>query len=172
MVDGIAPSQPAAAAPGPRRADGRPLSGRDAQALRQMQQRDREVRSHEAMHQAVGGSLAGPASFDYRSGPDGRRYAVSGEVPIDTAPERELRATIIKMQRVIDAALAPPDPSAQDQSVAVQAQGTMARAQSELSRVESEEARAAARRAHERADGYLLGWQGHRPTGQRIDVIV
>ncbi len=83
--------------------------------------RDREVRTHEAAHQAAGGGLAGAASFSYETGPDGKRYAVGGEVSIDMGSERDPAATIAKMQRVRAAALAPANPSAQDLAVASQA---------------------------------------------------
>ena len=83
--------------------------------------RDREVRTHEAAHQAAGGGLAGSASFSYETSPDGKRYAVGGEVSIDMGSERDPAATIAKMQRVRAAALAPADPSPQDLAVASQA---------------------------------------------------
>ncbi|HAT10584.1 MAG TPA: hypothetical protein DCS97_08330 [Planctomycetes bacterium] len=95
----------------------------------ELQARDAEVRAHEAAHKAAGGSLAGGMSFSYQSGPDGRRYAVGGEVAIDTGAERDPQATIAKMQRVIAAALAPAQPSSQDRAVAAQARATMTEAQ-------------------------------------------
>ncbi|NVJ59462.1 MAG: catalase [Gammaproteobacteria bacterium] len=103
------------------------------QQVEQLKSRDREVRAHEAAHAAVGGQYAGAPSYTFQTGPDGRRYAVGGEVPIDIGvvsgnPE----ATIRKMQQVRRAALAPQDPSAQDQSVAAQATAQEAAARAEL----------------------------------------
>jgi hypothetical protein len=98
----------------------------------ELQARDAEVRAHESAHKAAGGSLAGGMSFSYQTGPDGRRYAVGGEVSIDTGAERDPQATIAKMQRVIAAALAPAQPSSQDRAVAAQARATMAEAQRQL----------------------------------------
>lgn len=122
-----------AARPGaPRGADGRPLSREEEEQLRELQARDRAVRAHEAAHKAVGGALAGSMSFSYQTGPDGRQYAVGGEVTIDVAPERDPRATVAKMRQVIAAALAPADPSPQDRAVAAQAAAQLAEAQRQL----------------------------------------
>lgn len=89
------------------------------QQVSELSARDREVRVHEAAHAAVGGQYAGSPSFGYDTGPDGRRYAVSGEVPIDASPVAgDPEATLRKMRIVQSAALAPADPSEQDRRVA------------------------------------------------------
>lgn len=104
------------------------------QELSDLKARDREVRAHEAAHQAVGGQYAGSISFVYERGPDGAQYAVGGEVSIDTAPvQGDPQATIEKMRVVRAAALAPAEPSAQDRAVAAEAMQLMLQAQSELS---------------------------------------
>lgn len=96
---------------------------------------DREVRAHEQAHKNVGGKFAGSASFGFEVGPDGRRYAVSGEVSIDIAPVAgDPEATIAKMNTVAAAALAPAKPSGQDRQVAAQATAIRAGAQAELTR--------------------------------------
>jgi hypothetical protein len=89
--------------------------------LSELQSRDRNVRAHEAAHQAAGGSAAGPASFTYKLGPDKRQYAVGGEVPIRLESGRTPEETIAKARQVRAAALAPADPSAQDMAVAASA---------------------------------------------------
>ena len=95
--------------------------------------RDREVRAHEQAHAAVGGSYAGAPSYTYTHGPDGQRYAVAGEVSIDTsAVANDPQATLSKMEIVVRAALAPAEPSAQDLRVAAQAQVQMVQARVEL----------------------------------------
>jgi hypothetical protein len=101
-----------------------------------LSQIDRLVRAHEAAHFAAGGSLVrGGPNYSYRQGPDGKRYAVAGEVNIDTSPiDGDPRATIIKAQRIQRAALAPADPSAQDRSVASAASSMAADAGMELAR--------------------------------------
>ena len=87
-----------------------------------LQSRDREVRAHEAAHQAAGGTLVAGASYQLETGPDGRSYAVGGDVTIDVAiVPGNPQATEAKMRQVRDAALAPAQPSAQDVQVAAQA---------------------------------------------------
>lgn len=104
----------------------------EQQEIRELSARDREVRAHEQAHAAVGGQYAGAASFDYQRGPDGVRYAVGGEVPIDVGREPTPEATIEKMQVVKRAALAPAEPSAQDRRVAAEASRQEAEARQEL----------------------------------------
>ncbi len=95
--------------------------------------RDREVKAHEAAHTSVGGQYAGIASFSYTTGPDGKRYASGGEVPIDTSSvPGDPQATIDKLRVVQRAARAPVDPSSQDQRVAAAAGAKIAEAQAEL----------------------------------------
>jgi len=90
--------------------------------LREMSQRDREVRQHELAHMAAAGRYGGAATFHYERGPDGKRYAVSGEVPIDLTPVKgDPKATLRKMQQIRRAALSPADPSPRDRQVAAQA---------------------------------------------------
>jgi hypothetical protein len=103
-------------------------------AIKELQRTDSRVRAHEAAHQAAGGGLVkGSASFTYKIGPDGKQYAVGGEVKIDMSeiPD-DPRATIKKMQQVIRAALAPVDPSGQDRSVASAASNIENKAAAEL----------------------------------------
>jgi len=109
----------------------------------QLKQRDQEVRTHEQAHQSAGAGLTGSASYTYTTGPDGKRYAVGGEVSIDTSPKRnDPSGTIQKMQQVIAAALAPADPSGQDRAVAAQASSAMATARMELVQERSVQERA------------------------------
>jgi hypothetical protein len=104
-----------------RLAGGRALDDAQLRELEALRRRDRHVRSHEAAHQAAGGDLAGPASFTYRVGPDGRSYAVGGEVPIASRRGRTPDETIAIARRVRAAALAPTDPSAADLAAAAAA---------------------------------------------------
>lgn len=116
----------------------------EKQEIIQLKQRDREVRSHELAHAAVGGSVTGSPSYSFTIGPDGKKYATSGEVSVDlsTVPG-DPQASIIKLKKVYAAALAPANPSAQDARVAAQASSLILQAQSELlqaSRNESDSA--------------------------------
>lgn len=116
--------------------------------------RDQEVRTHEQAHAAVGGRYAGAPSYTYERGPDGKRYAVGGEVGIDTSPiPNDPEATLRKMEVVIRAALAPAEPSAQDRQVAAQAQAQMAEARAQLAQQQRSEAQAASEaRAEQRKE--------------------
>ena len=110
------------------------LDEAELKQLMELKARDREVRAHEATHQAVGGQYAGSISYVYERGPDGAQYAVGGEVSISTSPVRgDPQATIDKMRVVRAAALAPAEPSSQDRAVAAEAMQLMLQAQAELS---------------------------------------
>jgi hypothetical protein len=110
------------------------LSEDELKMVEELKARDLEVRAHEQAHKSVGGQYTGAISFSYQAGPNGKRYAVGGEVPIDVSPiAGNPQATITKMMVVSAAASAPALPSAQDQMVAAQAARTMSEAQAELS---------------------------------------
>lgn len=113
-----------------RSADSRVTLSEEARAqIDTLKARDREVRAHEQAHAAVGGAYAGGPSYVYQQGPDGQRYAVGGEVPIDVAPvANDPEATVEKMRVVIAAALAPADPSPQDRQIAATAQSQLIQA--------------------------------------------
>ncbi len=133
----------ASAAPGRVSPDGAKLSEAEVRELQQLQQRDREVRAHEMAHVAAGaGLVTRGASYTYQTGPDGQRYAIGGEVSIDTSPGRTPEETLGKAEQVRAAALAPADPSPQDRQVASQATRMAMDARMEI-----------ARQAFERGDG-------------------
>ena len=117
------------------------LSDGELKEVAELKSRDREVRAHEMAHVAAGGSLVRKgASFEYELGPDGVRYAVGGEVSIDTSPvQDDPAATIRKMQQVKRAALAPAQPSSQDLSVAASAGQKEAAARQDLNQKTAEE---------------------------------
>ncbi|EDP64428.1 hypothetical protein BAL199_26761 [alpha proteobacterium BAL199] len=115
------------------------LTEAEQEQVRELQARDAEVRQHEAAHAAAGGQYAGSPTYTYQSGPDGRQYAVGGEVSIDTSPIRgNPEATIQKAQQIKAAAAAPADPSSQDRRVAAQADALRQQAQAELRAERSE----------------------------------
>ncbi len=120
-------------------ADGDGLNDAEEKQVEELKQRDREVRAHEQAHARVGGAYAGSASYTFQQGPDGTRYAVGGEVSIDTSSERTPEATIRKMQVVIRAATAPAEPSSQDLKVAQQARAQLSAAQAEARAQAAEE---------------------------------
>ena len=134
------------------------LSDEEQAQVKELKERDAEVRAHEAAHAATGGSFAGSPSYEYQVGPDGKRYAVGGEVKIDTAPvEGDPQATIDKLQQVQAAALAPAEPSDQDRKVAQAAAAALREAQAELA------AQSRAERTGEAGEGEPV--EGAEPLG-------
>ena len=109
------------------------LSEGELDQLRQLKERDQEVRAHEQAHASVGGAHAGSASFTYQMGPDGVRYAIGGEVDVDlSVVNGDPQATVDKMEQIQRAALAPAEPSSQDRQVAAVAGQQAAKALAEL----------------------------------------
>jgi hypothetical protein len=95
------------------------LTPEQKRQVEKLKQIDRQVREHEAAHLRAGrGVVTSGANFTYTYGPDGKQYAVGGEVGIDTSPESKPQENIDKGIRIQVAALAPRDPSAQDRRVA------------------------------------------------------
>jgi hypothetical protein len=114
--------------------NGDQLSDQQKAEVARLKARDTQVKQHEQAHVAAGGGVVrGGPTYEYQTGPDGKQYAVGGEVSIDTSPVKgNPQATIAKMETVKRAALAPADPSAQDRSVASQAAQEESVAQQEL----------------------------------------
>ncbi len=116
------------------------LTEDERRQVQELRKTDREVRAHEQAHARAGGPYAGSPTYEYVRGPDGRRYAVSGEVQIDTSPiPGNPAATIRKMETVIRAAQAPAEPSAQDRKVAAEARAKKVEAQIELQQEKEEQ---------------------------------
>ena len=115
------------------------LSSADRRQVEELKSTDRAVRAHEAAHMAAGGSLVtSGASFSYETGPDGQRYAVAGEVGIDTSKGRTPEETLARADQIRAAALAPADPSGQDRAVATAAAQMAADARAEIARASME----------------------------------
>lgn len=143
------------------------LTQEELRIVEKLKARDREVRAHEQAHKTVGGRYAGQFSYTYEGGPDGNRYAVGGEVPIDVSPvSGNPKATVAKMETVIAAALAPAEPSSQDRAVAQQAKSIKTDAQAEIRREKAEESQA---RSSE-TDGAPLA-RADLASGGSYDVI-
>ena len=138
-------------------AESEQLTQEEQAKVRDLQARDREVRAHEQAHVSSGGRyVRGGAEYSYQVGPDGKRYAVGGEVGIDTSRESTPEATIRKAQVVRRAALAPAEPSGADRAVAAQASRMEAEARGAQARErqeEAEEARQAQAEKAQAADG-------------------
>lgn len=130
------------------------LSADQQRRVDQLKAADSRVRAHEQAHMAAGGDLVrGGAAYSYETGPDKKRYAVAGEVSIDTSEARSPEATITKAAHIRDAALAPIDPSPQDRQVAAYAAQMGMRAQQELAQKAAEERARAGSEPSSRAIG-------------------
>jgi hypothetical protein len=111
----------------------------EQQIISELSRRDIEVKTHEQAHKAVGGMFAQSPSFSYEKGPDGKRYAVDGEVQIDVgAVSGDPQATFNKMQKVYAAAMAPNQPSSADIRVAAEAVQKMNQAKAEMAELRQE----------------------------------
>lgn len=121
---------------------GRPgeLTEAEQQQVAELKKVDAEIKRHEQAHANVGGQYAGSPSYEYTTGPDGKRYATAGHVPIDVTPiPNDPKATAEKMEQVRRAALAPAEPSPEDRAVAAKAVQEKAKAQAELTKQNTEE---------------------------------
>lgn len=120
---------------------GSELTPEEQKVVQELVVRDREVRAHEQAHKAAAGRYAvGGANYAYQVGPDGKRYAVGGDVSIDTSPvPGDPQATIEKAQQLIRAALAPAQPSNTDRAVASQLQQVINEARAALNAINREE---------------------------------
>jgi hypothetical protein len=94
------------------------LSPDDERLLKELTARDSEVKTHEAAHQALGGGLAGAASYTYQQGPDGKMYAIGGQVSISTPSTSNPEEAIRNAHAVAASAMAAGSPSSQDFNVA------------------------------------------------------
>jgi hypothetical protein len=143
------------------------LTAQEQQQVAQLKQIDRQVRAHEQAHLSVGGDLVrGGASFTYQTGPDQQRYAVAGEVSIDVSPASTPQETLPKAAHIRATALAPADPSAQDQSVAAQAERMAGEARMEIAALRARENTAAS------ADtGFYADAGQNSGLGGRLDLF-
>jgi hypothetical protein len=115
--------------------DGVDLNSPEVQKmLSELKSRDIEVKAHEQAHLAAAGQYAtSGAHYSYQTGPDGKQYAIGGDVGIDTsAVDGDPQATLSKAQQVYAAAMAPAQPSSQDFKVAQSAQNMMSKALTDI----------------------------------------
>ncbi|MFQ5597179.1 MAG: putative metalloprotease CJM1_0395 family protein [Nitrospiria bacterium] len=126
----------------------------DQKIVQDLKKRDREVRAHEAAHLGAAGPYAGGgARYTYQRGPDGRPYAVGGEVQIDTAEvPGDPEATLQKARVIRRAANAPVKPSAQDRRIANQAAIMEAEARAELAEQKNQNRRNVSEAAETKAN--------------------
>ena len=108
------------------------LSDKDMAMIQELVKRDQEVRMHELAHSARGSGLTGSPSFVYQVGPDGKQYAIGGEVQIRIVPGATPEESMSNAQQVISAATAPSNPSAADMQAAMMAQQMFLDAQRQM----------------------------------------
>ncbi|HNY30521.1 MAG TPA: putative metalloprotease CJM1_0395 family protein [Fibrobacteria bacterium] len=137
------------------------LSDDDRDALRRMKETDRKVRAHEQAHlSAAGDSAQGGMRLETKVGPDGKPYAVSGEVSIKVSGGRTPEESLRKAQTAHRAALAPADPSPQDLKVAQKAAQAEHQARQQM--------QATSTGASSRRSG---GYSPAAPTGANVDLV-
>jgi hypothetical protein len=110
------------------------LTQEQQQVVNRLKAVDAKVRAHEEAHMAAGAGLTGGANYQFVRGPDGRQYAVAGEVSISLPSGGTPEAIIERARQVEAAAMAPEDPSPQDRSVAAAAAQLANQARMELSK--------------------------------------
>lgn len=112
------------------------------QEVNKLKARDLEVKTHEQAHISAAAGLSTSApTYEYQVGPDGKRYAIGGEVNISFVESKDPEANITNAEKMKNAALAPAEPSGQDYSVARNADSIIAQAQKELSQQKTEESK-------------------------------
>lgn len=151
-----------------------PLSAEELSEIASLKATDSQVRKHEAAHLAAASGLArGGASYEYSTGPDGVRYAVGGEVSIDTSEAHTPEQTLLKAGQIRRAALAPADPSAQDLSVAATAAQMAMQASAEIAVLSAQKTQAAkeaeAQSANEAYGSAANNFPG-TSSGQQISI--
>ena len=97
------------------------LSPDEERLIQDLHARDEEVKTHESAHQTAGGGLVGAATYNYQQGPDGKMYAIGGQVSISTGKSSSPEETISNAKKIIASAMAAGSPSPQDFAVATNA---------------------------------------------------
>lgn len=146
------------------------LTLQQVQQLRELQSIDRNVKAHEAAHQAAGGGLAGAASFSYTRGPDNQMYAVAGEVPIRMQEGRTPEETIANARQVAAAAMAPADPSPQDYKVAANAAKMEFDARAEATKLKAQEAKEKKEEEEEKQESSDKNNQDSKNNPEKVEV--
>ncbi|HEB9430029.1 TPA: hypothetical protein SB587_001110 [Campylobacter coli] len=146
------------------------LTLQQVQQLRELQSIDRNVKAHEAAHQAAGGGLAGAASFSYTRGPDNQMYAVAGEVPIRMQEGRTPEETIANARQVAAAAMAPADPSPQDYKVAANAAKMEFDARAEATKLKAQEAKEKKEEEEEKQESSDKNNQDSKDNPEKVEA--
>lgn len=84
--------------------------------LEKFKSKDQDVRSHEQIHATIGHTTT-PISYTYQEGPDGKMYAVGGNVRLDTSIPQDPKAASYKLDQIKKAAAGPMDSSGADSMI-------------------------------------------------------
>ncbi len=90
-----------------------------ARVLEKFKQSDAQVRTHEQIHASIGHTTT-PISYNYQQGPDGKMYAVGGNVRFDTSIPDDPKAAAFKLDQLHKAASGVSDASGADNTIASQ----------------------------------------------------
>ncbi len=117
------------------------LTREEKNQVQKLKNRDLEVKAHEQAHLSAAGNLSiSGATYNYTTGPNGVAYVTGGDVKIDASPVLNDPAATIKKAKIIHrAALAPVNPSKQDQLVANQALTLEQKSRVELSQANNKQ---------------------------------
>jgi hypothetical protein len=128
-------------AAGPQPAEGplKKLTSEEEAEVRRLAQRDQEVKTHEQAHVAASGGLAGSPKYEYQTGPDGRQYAVGGQVSISRGGSSNTDQALREAEAVKRGATAPAQPSSQDLAVAARADADIQELKAKKAQEEREE---------------------------------
>jgi hypothetical protein len=139
------------------------LTEAEEKEVKELKERDSEVRQHEQAHLAAAGQHAkGGIHYEFQNGPDNKSYAIGGHVNIDTSKvPNDPKATLEKAQQIKRSALAPAEPSGQDRKVAGEAQKMEAEARNKI-REDSETIMQAPQQKH--SHPALAAYQKHSDT--------
>jgi hypothetical protein len=101
--------------------DSRGLTAREMALFERLQRRHRDLMRHEMEHFQTGQPYASFPQYFYVRGPLNRQFAISGIVKFDESPiQGDKKETLIKLEKLRRAALAPRTPSNQDRQVAAE----------------------------------------------------
>lgn len=88
--------------------------------LQKFKKSDADIRSHEQAHATIGQTTS-PISYNYQQGPDGKMYAVGGQVRLDVSIPDDPKAAMHKLDQIQKASIAGAEPSGADMGIATSA---------------------------------------------------
>lgn len=117
----------------------RELTPEQEQEVAKLKARDVEVKAHEQAHIAAAAGISTSApTYEYQTGPDGKEYAIGGEVSVSFVAGKDPAQNMAHAEAMKAAALAPAQPSSQDIAVAADAEKIIAEARQELAQQQTE----------------------------------